>query len=187
MQAGLRASVVATVVVVAALSGCATKDVADDVPSPGSGTSTDPSTSTDLSLDEMREARADASMKAQKDLVACLEERGFPAALQAGGSISVQVPPEQRASYDTASEACQKSVDYGIAANPLTPEELAWLYDENLKAYECLKGLGYEPAEPESFELFADDYRHDRPPWSPYETESQDGGLPQDRCPEPTL
>lgn len=53
---------------------------------------------------------------------------------------------------------------------PITNDELRVIYDRWVKERDCLRDLGYVPAEPPSFEKFAEDWRSPPPesgPWDP--------------------
>lgn len=140
-----------------------------------------------LSLVESTRARGDAARAAQLQTMECLDERGFPSTLQADGTLRTPVNPEQNETFLAASEECMREVDYGAAASPLTDLELRWLYDANVAAYECLQAEGHSPSEPVSFEVYVDAERSGVMPWSPFEVEGREGGLPQSTCQRPNL
>ena len=167
----------------AVLWGCSSPGTVDQERSTDASQATDLST---LSVEESRQLRGTAAREALEQRRQCLEDRGFPSQQNADGTLTVEVG-EQRQAYEQANESCDQEVDYGAAAAPLTDEEIRWLFDENVKAYECLVSEGFSPSEPVSFGVFLADYREGRSPWSPFLPSTGEGSIMTESCPEPDI
>lgn len=50
---------------------------------------------------------------------------------------------------------------------PTSVDELLAVYQRWVAQRQCLIALGYQPAQPPSFENFASDWRSSEPPWMP--------------------
>jgi hypothetical protein len=109
--------------------------------------------------------------------------------MQGDGTFRVDVTAEQREGYQAAWEECHEEADLGVAEAALTQEEIEWLYEANVSAYECLKDHGFAPVEPVSREVYthAMNNPEEGPPWSPFVSDEYPGGLPTSACPEPDL
>lgn len=145
-----------------------------------------PTDLSDLSVDESRQLRGAAAREAQMQLQACLEARGFPSQMTDDGMLQVDVGGQHEA-YERASVECDEVVDYGAAAAPLSEAEIRWVYDENVKAFDCLVAEGFTPEEPVSFEVFLADYREGRPPWTPFITAESNAPIMTQECQEPSI
>jgi hypothetical protein len=55
---------------------------------------------------------------------------------------------------------------------PLTDDEIRGIYDESVKEYHCLIGLGYQPDAPPSFETFLQTWKTG--PWYPEQSHLTD-------------
>lgn len=183
-QKDIAARLCAVVCAVLALSACADSSSSSD----GERAQSIPESSdlSSLSVDESRSLRGEAARAAQLELQRCLEERGFPGQMAADGSLQIEVGGQHEA-YHRASEECDQEVDYGAAAAPLAEPEIRWLYDENIKAYDCLVANGFSPAEPVSFGVFLADYQEGRPPWTPFLTAQSNAPIMTESCPEPDI
>lgn len=102
-------------------------------------------------------------------LTQCLVDHGF--------RIAKVEPPQ--AEWDTPSYVLESdlSVDQAMVvmdecrklhpSAQKTDAELRVIYDRWIEERTCMVGLGYQPAEPPSFEQFLSDWRSPRGPWMP--------------------
>lgn len=139
-----------------------------------------------LSIEESRKLRGAAAREAQLQKQACLEEQGFPSQMTDDGMLQVDVGGQHEA-FERASAECDEVVDYGAAAAPLSEAEIRWLYDENVKAFDCLVAEGFTPEEPVSFEVFLAEYQEGRPPWTPFLTAESNAPIMTQKCQEPSI
>lgn len=97
----------------------------------------------------------------------CLKEKGWDVELSWDGGIgasSATIPSAQRELYEEDSEACWGPINDRILNMP--DDEIADVYQDELKTRECLTDLGYEVGEPPSKQEFIDTFQGLR--WSAY-------------------
>ncbi|MGO0577290.1 hypothetical protein [Ornithinimicrobium panacihumi] len=103
---------------------------------------------------------------------ACMNDSGFPVALDAAGGMSWSAATEaQQKDYETAMYLC-------VAQYPWDPKAYQPWNDAQLRALhahqtgevtDCLTRLGHPPPEPPTLEKFSADYRNNvSPRWHPY-------------------
>lgn len=144
-----------------------------------------PSASGSATIDS-REAEATLTREYLERLANCMTDAGFPAEIQPDGGLRINAPKSQDAAYDAALRQCEELSDPPSIA-PVSPEEASDLYDDSLKAYECLIAEGFSPAEPPSREKFLQDYADRREPWDPFWQPDTQTPLPDDVCEQPSL
>lgn len=88
----------------------------------------------------------------------CLEEAGWDINNRSTGEVIV--PPEQMSVFEEDSQGCIDEVSsrMGWSSNPLTERELGALYDLEVAAAECLRGMGYMLEVP-TLQTFIDSYK----------------------------
>ena len=102
----------------------------------------------------------------------CMDEEGFASTIDKYGQISYSgVTPEQTEPFDIAQYVC--GVRYPIDPKyqiPFNDKELSYLYDYYTGTLtKCLKGQGYQVAEPPSRGTFIDNYYSSTAGWTPYQ------------------
>ena len=125
----------------------------------------------------------------------CLREAGFRAQMAGDGLDIWDPPPEQRAAFEEAIQACEAEAGPVPGGDPMTREELGTLYDLQLQARECLLAGGYPVTDPSSREIFISLYlamyeggTDIQPPWFAHEATDASGDLSaREACPEPTM
>lgn len=103
-------------------------------------------------------------------LTQCLVDRGFWIERVEAPQASWDTPTYVLGSDLPADQAmavtdeCRRSIP---PKPPKTDAEIRVIYDRWVKERTCLIGLGYQPAEPPSFEQFLSDWRSPKGPWMP--------------------
>jgi hypothetical protein len=113
----------------------------------------------------------------------CMRENGiedFPDPEVGDGGISVGgpdpegLPPQERAEYQAARDACQPIIDDAVqGGEQLSPEEVAERQDDALAMAQCMRDRGWDMPDPEVTDDGAIRIR----------TEDDDGGVPQPEDP----
>jgi hypothetical protein len=110
-------------------------------------------------------------------MVDCLQEQGIDAELSEDGGYGTQGTEAQALAHDLAQYVCnvQYPTDPSLA-QPLTPDEIAFIYDYYIQVQvPCLVNEGYEVEPAPSREVFADTYGTAEM-WSPYNSVSPGAG-----------
>jgi hypothetical protein len=134
----IRASALSLIVLALALSGCAS--------------AVDPKPTPTQAVGPLSQADAIEMMNS------CLEEAGWEISDRSTGEVIV--PPEQMPVFEEDSQACTDaiSLEMGWNEEPLTEEELSRLYELEVEAADCLRGMGYTLEVP-TLQAFIDTYR----------------------------
>lgn len=163
-----RRSVLAVSVVVTMLGACS---------SPG-----DVSSSNANSGVETTEAAAAASLSRLEEteaIVDCLQDRGLavqvdPDSFPPGVEFDNRIVTEEQ--FEPAYEECiEELTEAGLLRPVLSgPDQLAHLYEDFLKAAECIEAEGYDVPDPPSAEVFVDT---NGAAWNPFDAIPPDKGL----------
>lgn len=97
----------------------------------------------------------------------CLTQRGWNVTLTWDGGIEVSsdtVPTEQREAFDADANDCWAPINERVAM--MSPDEIAKVYDSEVRTRTCLIALGYEVGQPPSKQSFVDSFHGLR--WSAY-------------------
>lgn len=89
----------------------------------------------------------------------CMTDNGAPAEVMEGEvGLEYSSPPGQHENVLAIHDQCVLENGGEPAPAPVSDTDIAAMYEENLRVVECLLTEGYEPVEPPSPEVFADQY-----------------------------
>jgi hypothetical protein len=126
-------------------------------------------------------------------IAACLQEKGWDATAHPDNSVSGEVPIEQRDQYLADEEDCLDQVQPDQPRPPMSEQQAEAYFDGLLEVADCVRGLGYEVAEPPSRQAAVEALQQPiiNLGWDPYEqpvrgssTEEEIDGVYR-ACPQP--
>ena len=90
-------------------------------------------------------------------LAECMTGNGWSVTVTPSGAIETTLPPGQKSAYDTDSKQCRVDHRVGINPGPVPTKELASTeYAAQVRAVQCLRGMGKDVPEMPSYQVFED-------------------------------
>lgn len=130
-----------------------------------------------------REAERQSSAEWFDRLASCLRAEGWQVTWTDDGGMEVDYSGSSEEAFFASEDACEERIGPQPTPAPLTENEIAEFYRQDLQIAECLAAQGVEVDEPPSLELYTQDYLAMEPPWAPYDGVHDTAALAA--CPRP--
>jgi hypothetical protein len=96
--------------------------------------------------------------KVNDAMLDCMKSVGWEGEMERGGGMSFgSIPAEQMSQYEQQSAKCKEKTGWGNLA-VLTSDQRQTMFDLEVKEYQCLKDLGFSPAEPPTEQTYLDTF-----------------------------
>lgn len=125
-------------------------------------------------------------------IAACLQEKGWDVTAHPDNSVSAEIPVQQEDQYRADYDICVDQVQPDEPRPPMTEEQAETYFDALLEVADCVRGLGYQVAEPPSRQAAVEALQQPIIDlgWDPYEDPVRNAGTEEidnvyRACPQP--